>query len=1346
MSHLLFAYYLCNDIRSFQNLLKQDDSKVKEPRKGFSEKSGQKLRINQKDRYGRTVLHIAVSENKNSFVRSLLQHKGIDVFVQDEESGYTALHRAIYVGNLEAASLLLSKDPSFRSLRIKDKEGLSPFQFLSRVLSSTIHPVLDLPIIGNELYGFGTNVNNTLGIANGKEPSSPERVFLLKNQTESPTSGQLFSRDKILDVQASKFHSVVLTDEPSQNVYVCGIGAGGRIGFNTDVQYNFIPIPGIIHKVIQISVSHTHSLALTKFGSIYSWGKNGSGELGLSNDELKKDDPIQITPRRISAFKDYQIIGIAAGKSYSVAWTDTDIYSWGLNNGQLGISDHISVVSTPRRVAGLLSPVIHAVCTTRATICLLQNNSIIAFCNYNQVKLPFNVDFGSSLKVTKHPLSLTRFNVRKLLASENKLAVLTELGEVYEFDMKLLLDRDSTSSKNSTRTSFKFTPLWIFESSDLAALDIAWTADNSLILCTRNGTCWKRELRSKKREKSSSSPYSRGPYKYNRIENLQMVVGVRASASGSFFAIRNDYLPPPIYKPSNMLIDLLRSLLPYDHLLHVRQPRLIPPEDEDGVPIFDEDRAASSNEMQLLFEGSIPILTSYENYKQSFSDVTIYCGTSMFHSHKFILCARSSFLRKLLLQKKKSSVSNIIYIEEITQSHSTIRVEDIPPLAVAILLHYLYTDTLLSPWHLDSRFSPLKENLSKLANLLELPHLAEVLPFSVSRQPLLSLTNDILQLYNNFYVLCEETMDTVIKLKDGELKAHGLFLSLRSEYFSSYFQFVSMESNSFDIPITVNLSHLTVEHMSIVLRHVYSDLKVELFDDLKESDFHNWLETMFEILSIADELLFLELKSIAQQSLLRFLNLKTLPTLMDLSLSYHAEELYSRCIDYACHNIEFFLEANRISEWDGFHLKKVAQRLTELLSDQRVHLPSSKIANRLLIRDPVLMEKRNYELKVLREYLFSQESSQLWDDSPYRSIFEDRRCSTSAVILESGIVPSSNQSDSLNKEDAEKSPKPNVVNVTSITKTAGASVEIQNNIESASSGGDKTQLNGPGADQPVTATITFDKTSPWRNRENLSHNNNTTRASLRELLEQEKADASTTTVLSDSRFMKAPTKKSQREKKKELSKQVPISKTNVGHTDIELGKSNNSNPWSVATHQRGSFSSSTGVKKSFNGILREAAREEGSSQVIYQESKKRISNGSPTSWNLLTKPSPRSASLPKNSQPLSISEIMTEQKEEIESQKRRSSFRKTIEEIQQEEEFQKWWEEESLRVQKKLGILKTERDTSTNRKQGQASKQPQRRHRKEKDSKVSESTAEFKSLPIDIPRATHKKGKARAVK
>lgn len=220
MSHLLFAYYLCNDIRSFQNLLKQDDSKVKEPRKGFSEKSGQKLRINQKDRYGRTVLHIAVSENKNSFVRSLLQHKGIDVFVQDEESGYTALHRAIYVGNLEAASLLLSKDPSFRSLRIKDKEGLSPFQFLSRVLSSTIHPVLDLPIIGNELYGFGTNVNNTLGIANGKEPSSPERVFLLKNQTESPTSGQLFSRDKILDVQASKFHSVVLTDEPDRKSIV----------------------------------------------------------------------------------------------------------------------------------------------------------------------------------------------------------------------------------------------------------------------------------------------------------------------------------------------------------------------------------------------------------------------------------------------------------------------------------------------------------------------------------------------------------------------------------------------------------------------------------------------------------------------------------------------------------------------------------------------------------------------------------------------------------------------------------------------------------------------------------------------------------------------------------------------------------------------------------------------------------------------------------------------------------------------------------------------------------------------------------------------------------------------
>jgi hypothetical protein len=64
------------------------------------------LDINARDWLGRTVLHLACAATDASaveYVRMVLGYPGVNVNLQDKESMWTALHRALYHGNLASA-------------------------------------------------------------------------------------------------------------------------------------------------------------------------------------------------------------------------------------------------------------------------------------------------------------------------------------------------------------------------------------------------------------------------------------------------------------------------------------------------------------------------------------------------------------------------------------------------------------------------------------------------------------------------------------------------------------------------------------------------------------------------------------------------------------------------------------------------------------------------------------------------------------------------------------------------------------------------------------------------------------------------------------------------------------------------------------------------------------------------------------------------------------------------------------------------------------------------------------------------------------------------------------------
>lgn len=183
MSHLLWKYYWENDVDKFRRQLASAGYTL-QPSKGSgtggvgspvtfgsSPHATSKTRkvsgpvpntkntsyalgkneVNSRDHAGLTLLLRAASShasNAISFAQALLDHPATDIYIQDAESGWNALHRALYNGNISIARLLLEKERRDlteslgststkvgRLIKTKDHEGNSPFDVYNATIA-----------------------------------------------------------------------------------------------------------------------------------------------------------------------------------------------------------------------------------------------------------------------------------------------------------------------------------------------------------------------------------------------------------------------------------------------------------------------------------------------------------------------------------------------------------------------------------------------------------------------------------------------------------------------------------------------------------------------------------------------------------------------------------------------------------------------------------------------------------------------------------------------------------------------------------------------------------------------------------------------------------------------------------------------------------------------------------------------------------------------------------------------------------------------------------------------------------------------------------------------------------
>lgn len=179
------------------------------------------------------------------------------------------------------------------------------------------------------VWAWGNNFFGQLGNGTTTSSSAPVQVSGLTG---------------VVQVAAAGFHSLALRSDGT----VWAWGSDGVSSSLTPVQ-----VPGLTG-VTMISAGDMFSLALRSDGTVWAWGVNQSGQLG-NGTTTNSAVPVQVTGLS-------QVTSIAAGFDSSLATrtrgvtTIRSVWSWGGNgSGQLGdgtLTNHL----TPEQVTGISTP------------------------------------------------------------------------------------------------------------------------------------------------------------------------------------------------------------------------------------------------------------------------------------------------------------------------------------------------------------------------------------------------------------------------------------------------------------------------------------------------------------------------------------------------------------------------------------------------------------------------------------------------------------------------------------------------------------------------------------------------------------------------------------------------------------------------------------------------------------------------------------------------------------------------------------------------------------------------------------------------------------------------------
>jgi len=210
------------------------------------------------------------------------------------------------------------------------------------------------------VWAWGNNTYGQLGIGVRGGTRAPVRV-------KGPQEGTDLTGVAV--VAAGNAHSAALKNDGT--VWTWGNNYRGILGDGT-TETRFAPVQvkkgdsystdGYLHDVVNIALGEGFSVALKDDGTVWTWGNDSHGTLGLGGlPHNYQVSPVQVSKGNSSSMDDYlhDIVDISAGLNHVVALkSDGTVWTWGSNNqGQLGINVPNNIIKTApvQVVGGLLS-------------------------------------------------------------------------------------------------------------------------------------------------------------------------------------------------------------------------------------------------------------------------------------------------------------------------------------------------------------------------------------------------------------------------------------------------------------------------------------------------------------------------------------------------------------------------------------------------------------------------------------------------------------------------------------------------------------------------------------------------------------------------------------------------------------------------------------------------------------------------------------------------------------------------------------------------------------------------------------------------------------------------------
>uniref|UniRef100_A0A672HT64 BTB domain-containing protein n=1 Tax=Salarias fasciatus TaxID=181472 RepID=A0A672HT64_SALFA len=867
-----------------------------------------------RDAFGRTALHMAASLGKKALMEWLLESKNADLMGKDKESGWTALHRSTFYGQIHC---LISLVKHGGLLNTQDKEGLS---VLDLTMKDRPAHVVFRNTDPTEVYTWGNNANFSLGHGNQESRHHPELV-------------DVFARTGVYikQVVLCKFHSVFLSQKGQ--VFTCGHGQGGRLGHGDEQTY-LIPrmVEGLMsHHCSQVAAARDHTVVLTEEGYVYTFGLNTFHQLGLAPPPASAHVPKQVFSKTL---KGRMVIGVAAGRFHTVLYTREAVYTMGLNGGQLGYlldPNGEKCVTAPRQVSALHHKdvtIAMAAASDGATVVVTEKGDVYLLADYQCKKMASRQLNIKKVLVSGGGLD-HRVDPQVLIEGEGEkvtILALDEAGRVFCW-------RSSGSSVRQCRWAYG---RQVFMS-DFAL------SKNSMMFVTQDGEgfsgVWAGEYKKYEEKKGENTVCGHSDagtmYERIRLEKLPYVhraVSITMDSKGLNFGVlqadpRTSLFEIPIISPSSFS-QHFRSLL---------------------------DEADETD---------------------SIHDVTLQAGDRTFPAHKYILSMRSEFFRKRFMSEHcgvDEELDKEVKTSEDAVGCDLLVFEKIPADMLEYVLHFIYTDSCellvngarprlsgvltdsdqdrlisslqdlglrgrsalevyrsLSPaTNVDSDKAKSKSSkpgkkqkggkgdkaranegganpvkaLQAVAKRLGLSSLSARLDGVKFENGKINIVNKKTGSKPKFYQKkCSYLCDVTLKSEDGkEFPCHKSVLCARLEYFNSMLGSPWIEATScsaLEMPTSSEI-------LQVILEYIYTDESPTIKESLN-------LEFLCNVLVVADQLLITRLKEMCEVVITENLTLKNAAELLEFATMYNAEQLKLSCFQFIVLNMAALLESKAL--------------------------------------------------------------------------------------------------------------------------------------------------------------------------------------------------------------------------------------------------------------------------------------------------------------------------------------------------------------------------------------------------------------------------------------------------